>query len=464
MKEYTIIGSFYYNSKNYELLLDDEQKYYFLEIKNGKYEYITLKEYVNLINKFSNKQDIKPFLGFKKKENKKIKLIPRILIGTTAVLLSLSLLLNINNSRPSSIQTDYTTSSTYTQQISIEDKTDQEIEKYLTEITEEMETFQIDTIRQSGRRTLVYDFSELDGIFNNTKEDITYNDIRQTISNNSNISEKYKQFLYTFVSNLENQYPTMDLRVWNHNLKTLKIKEVSEMEMQVKAISANAYACYRIEENTIYTVKGYDYVPGTWEYQVIMHELGHTVKTISSEVNGQDIKTYFKSDSGNGTIVEEAMNTLFTVRSYDNNEMDLAYQLQSNMIELMVNSMDNYTYQDYIEHNITYFEHKLNEHNNNNEAVKMIGLIDLQYDDYHDNSIAVDQIQFHELYDYIAKMYYDANIRQGMSQQELTEVKDNFIYKLSYDVPEDYNIDINHINEYFDTYCQEHNISYGHTK
>ena len=461
MKEYTIVGNFYYKNKNFELLLDEEQRYFFLEIINGQYEYVTLKDYVELINKFANKEDIKLILGFKKKEKKKLKLIPRILIGATAVLLSASLLLNINNSKPASYTTDYTTSSTYTQ--TIEDKTDQEIDKWLAEINTEMNNFEVDTVRQSGRRTLIYDFSELDTVFNNTKEDVRYDTIRETIKSNHNISEKYKSILYSFADNLERQYPTMDLRVWNHNLQTLKILEVSEMEMQTKALSADAYACYRIQENTIYTVAGYDYVPGTWEYQVIIHEIGHTVKTTSTTIDDQEIKTYFKKDSGDATITEEAMNTLFTVRSYDNNEMDLAYQLQSNMIELMVTSMDNYTYQDYIEHNVTYFEQKLNEHNRNDEAVRMIGLIDLQYDDYHNYSIQVDQTQFHDLYDYIAKMYYDANIKPGMSHTELENIKNNFIYKLTYDVPEEYNIDINHLNEYFSTYCQEKGISYNHT-
>lgn len=464
MKEYTIIGNFLYKNKKYELLLDDSQKYFFLERINNNYKYISLKEYIELIHKFADKKDIKTFIIYEKQGKKKIKLIPKILIGTTAIILSLSLLTNINNKKPSNVNTDFTTSSTYVESISIEDKTNQEIDKWLIEIVEETKNFKIDTARQSGNRTLIYDFSELDNIFNNTKEDVTYNTIRETIKNNPNINEKYKLILYSFTDNLEKKYPTMDLRIWNHNLKTLKILEVTEMEMQVKAISADAYACYRIQENTIYTVKDYNYVPGTWEYQVIIHELGHTVKTTSSEINGKEVKTYFKKDSGNGTITEEALNTLFSLRAYDNEEKNLAYQLQSNIIELMVTSMDNYTYQDYIEHNVTYFEEKLNEHNNNDDAVKIIGLIDLQYDDYHDNSIQVDQTQFYELYDYIANMYYNKNITSTMSKDELYTIRDNYIKKLTYDVPEDYNIDINHINEHFEIYCQEHGISLANTK
>ena len=464
MKEYTIIGELNYNNKRYEMLVDEERRYYFLNINNNdEYEYVTLKEYIELIDKFAAKENILLFLGIKKNEKKKIRLIPRILIGATAVILSASLLLGINNSKPTYSTTNYTTSSTYVETLSIEDRTDQEIEKYLQQIAEETENFKLDTIRQSGRLTVIYDFSELDGVFNNTKEDITYNTIRETIEKNHNINQKYKTLLLTLVNNLEKQYPTMDLRIWNNNLQTLQVKEVSEMEMQIKAISANAHACYRIDENVIYTVEGYEYTPGTWEYQVIMHEFCHTIKSTRSNVNGQDIRVDFKSQSGNATIVEEALNTLLTVRSYDKNEMDLAYQLQSNMVEIMVDSMDNYNYQDFVEHNVTYFENKLNEHNQNDQAVKIIGLIDLQYKDHHDKQIQVEQEQFYELYDYIAKMYYDANIKPGMSHTELENIKNNFIYKLTYDVPEEYNIDINHLNEYFSTYCQEKGISYNHT-
>ena len=53
--------------------------------------------------------------------------------------------------------------------------------------------------------------------------------------------------------------------------------------------------------------------------------------------------------------------------------------------------MDNYNYQDFVEHNVTYFENKLNEHNQNDQAVKIIGLIDLQYKDHHDKQIQVEQ-------------------------------------------------------------------------
>ena len=122
MKEYTIIGELNYNNKRYEMLVDEERRYYFLNINNNdEYEYVTLKEYIELIDKFAAKENILLFLGIKKNEKKKIRLIPRILIGATAVILSASLLLGINNSKPTYSTTNYTTSSTYVETLSIED-------------------------------------------------------------------------------------------------------------------------------------------------------------------------------------------------------------------------------------------------------------------------------------------------------------------------------------------------------
>ena len=73
MKEYTIIGNFYHKNKNYELLLDEEQRYFFLHINNNnEYEYVTLKEYIELVDKFADKEDTKMFLGFKKKDDTKM--------------------------------------------------------------------------------------------------------------------------------------------------------------------------------------------------------------------------------------------------------------------------------------------------------------------------------------------------------------------------------------------------------
>jgi hypothetical protein len=467
MKEYNIIGTFKYNKSNYELLLDNNNKYFFLKINNNyEYEYITLKELIELSNIFKNKEDIMLFsLGKKEKNKKKIKIIPKILIGTIAITISLSLLNILDHKSTDTNNIKYSSSITYVENENIEkDKTQETIDKVLAEIEEEKENFEVETIREGVNLKIIFDNSELDDALGYNKESITYDTLRETIKNNSNISDKFKTMYLNLISNLESQYPTMDLRIWYENLKTLKIVECDEMEMKLKAVSATAYACYRKDENTIYTVKDYNYEPGTWEYQVIIHEMCHPIRSTDFEKDNTEITTKFQNKSGNGTIIDEAMNSLLSLRSYDANEKDIAYQLQSNMIEIMVDSMDNYTYQDYVEHNITYFENELNKQNNNDNAVNVLSLIELQYKDYHDDTISVDQEQFYEIYDYIAKMYYEKHITKETTYEEANQIKEELVEKITYDVPEEYNIDTNHFSEYLKTYCEEEGISIEKTR
>lgn len=472
MKEYTIIGDFKFENNNYTVLLDDDKKYFFLKIKNkDEYEYITLQELVKLTNIFAHNENVLLIERDRTKKKRKIKLIPKILIGTLAITLSLALTSCIGSmnkykldlSKPSIAYTD-TISYEESNDIISEDKTQKAIQELLEDIERDNKNFEVEQETEGLHLRIIYDNSKLDNVFNNKKEDITYDMIREIINNNTNIPKNFKEMYINLANNLENQYPTMDLRVWYENLKTLKVLEVDEMEMKIKAMSATAYACYRKDENTIYTVKGYDYQPGTWDYQVIIHEMCHPIRSGFFQKGDEEIRVQWENKSGNGVIIGEAMNSLLALRSYDQNEKDIAYQLQSNMIEAIIDSMDNYTYQDFVEHNITYFENELNIQNNDDKAVEILGLINLQYKDYHNDDISVDKETFHPIYDYISKMYYSKRITNNMTYEEAVRIKEELINRITYDVPEDYNIDIDHFNEYFETYCEQLGIINERTK
>lgn len=505
MKEYTIIGDFYFEEKKYQLLLDDNKKMFFLKLDdNNKQSYITLGELIKLTEKFS----YNPYILYTDYNNgvdnnnnmynttyqapkkKKMKLIPKILIGTSIATVSLPLIaiiasqvaaFNYRSHRYYQQPVSYSQSTTqpttsaseveekYKETISYDknpenDKTQQKIDEIYKKIEKEKKNFKVEDKLEGFNLQLIYDSSKLDEVFGYPKEDITYDKIRETINNNNNISGNFKDMYLSLANNLEKQYPSMDLRIWYENLKTIKILEVDEMDMKLKALSATAFACYRKDENTIYTVKGYEYTPHTWNYQVMIHEMCHPIRSSVIKRENDEIRIQFESSSGSGTIISEAMNSLLALRSYDKNEKDIAYQLQSNMIEIIVDSMDNYTYQDYVEHNITYFENELNKQNNNDDAIEILALMDLQYKDYHDNDISVEQSQFYKLYDYIAKMYYDKNITPDTSYQEAKEIKNNLVEKITYDVPEEYNIDTKHFDKYLKTYCNEKGITSEKTK
>lgn len=458
MIEYTVIGNFEFKGKEYQLLIDDNKKYYFLGYNDdGSERYIDIHEYIALINAFKYEEE--PLLVVNDNKPKKRKLTPKLIIAGLLVTITLSFAGIMNSMTPTmdlhSHSTPYTDTSSYVVQVEDEDydRAQQAIDELYDYIDKENEDFGVDTRREGWHLIKVYNTEELDEVFGYAKEEITYDDIINDINNNPNIPDKFKAMYIELANNLIEQYPTMDLRVWHTNLQTLRIVELSEMDMKLKAMSGTACAVYRIDENTIYTVEGYNYVQGTWDYQVIMHEMGHPIRSLKTKIGENDIRYKFQSDSGHGTVVGEAMNSLLTLRSYDQDERDVAYQFQSNMVEIMVDEMDNYTYQDYVEHNLTYFEQQLNEYNGTDEAVEMLGLMELQYKDYHNNDYQVDESEFHKLYDYIANMYYRNHLNPNMTTEEALQVRDQFIDKLTYDVPEEYNVSIDHLNEYFESYC-----------
>ena len=469
MIEYNIISDFIYKGKKYLYLLDNDHKYFFLRInENNELKYITIQELVELTNLFVPKDYV---LLLEESPNKnKIKIVPMILIGTTLFVMTtgcgkmLDNEYNTHKPENTPVQTPYTSSVSTTDEEVEETQKKDVIESLYEESEKKKENFEVEDMIQGFHRIIILDSSRLDEAFGYKKEDVTYDKIRQTINSNNSIPEKFKTMYIELANNLEREYPNMDLRVWYENLKTMKILEVDEMDMKLKAVSASAYACYRKDENTIYTVKDYKYEPGTWEYQVIIHEMAHPIRSGFFKIGSEEVRVQFTDKSGDGVIIEEALNSLLSLRSYDKSERNIAYQLQSNMLEMIVESLDNYDYQDFVEHNITYLENEMNKQNGDDKAINMFALINLQYKDYHDKTLEVEQKNFYPLYDYIAKMYYRKKINPNMSYDTAKKIRDEFIDRLTYDVPEEYNLDVSHMEEYFNTYCNEIGIRSGKTR
>ena len=152
--------------------------------------------------------------------------------------------------------------------------------------------------------------------------------------------------------------------------------------------------------------------------------------------------------------VDEALNSVFAVSLFDYEERDIAYQLQSNYCTIMLDCLDNYSLSDYINHSLSYYASKLDEHNGHNIYDKCIlTLIDTQYKDYHSDLIEIEQEEYYPIYDYIADMYYRKYIDEDMSYNEAKSVADDLIERITYDVPLEYNIDTNRFYDYLNEYC-----------
>lgn len=483
-KIYTKICEFKYGTDKYLLLIDNDHKQFFLKIlEDGRYSYVTDNELIKLCRIFSKRP-----VGYNAKKDK-VKLIPKIisLAAGGAIVLNLTTcnylysMFNsyekLNNSYKSNdtkknysvsdtIENNYSGSDT-TSPSETTDYSDKKIKELLDSIstTEEKRyvdgELKIDSYIESpfSQNVYIFETQYLDNYLHNKKSDVTIDTIRKTIQSNNKISDRFKKLLNTYCDYLSSEYPDVDLRIFNYNLKTLEVVEGDKWDLLSASLSADSYGCYRKDENKIYVIKDYEYTSGTWEYQVIMHEFSHVLRCGWWNIDGKDMKVVFEDSDFFGSTIEEAMNSIFTIKMYDKEEQDIAYQLQSNYLQLILENMDNYKLSDYVNYNISYFEKKLNEYNQSEDAVKILALIETQYKDYHDDSIEIEQKEFYPIYDYIANMVYKNNLYAGMSYDEAKNVCDYMVSRMTFDVPTEYNIDIEHIYQHFNEYCTSLGIS-----
>lgn len=458
-KIFSEVCNFKYKNSKYKLFVDSNNRIFFLKLlSNNQLSYVTEEELVELQRIFCKKS-----LAFNMSKNK-VSFIPKIisLASATAIVLTLQSCKSLDNKYTYGNINSYDYDADKT--ISYNENDIPSLEDSIA--TAEEKTYKdgklvVDDVYKSDlfKYIYVYDLSYLDEALGNKKSDVTATEIKQMISINNEISDKYKALLYTFTDNLVREYPDVDLRVFYENLKTLAVVECDKNELMINSLSADSSGCYRKDRNKIYVLKDYVYEPGTWDYQVIMHEFSHVLKSGNWNINDKNLVVSFESVSTNGEIIGEALNSIFAVRMYDKEEQDIAYQLQSNYLQLILENMDNYKLDDFINKSFTYFESKLNECNNNDDAVKIMTLIKAQYTDYHDDSIEIEQKEFYPIYDYIANMVYKNNLYAGMSYDEAKNVCDYMVSRMTFDVPTEYNIDIKHIYQHFNEYCTSLGIS-----
>ena len=255
------------------------------------------------------------------------------------------------------------------------------------EIADGAEPMEIETFIGSDwlKYYYVYDSDYLHLIFGDEK--ITGDDVKRVVKNNPGIGDKYEDFVLGFIDDFVSTWPGADLRVMHHNFKTLEIIECDAYEMMLASLSTTAYGCYVRSENHIYLMEGE--LPGkkTWDYQVIYHELCHAARTLDGEID--EIKVGYTTGLDFWYVTcDEALNSLFAVSLFDYDEPDVAYQLQSNYYGALIDSMPNYSLEDYMNRSGSYFASKLDElTGHTNYASVMIQLMEAWYDDYHDDEI-----------------------------------------------------------------------------
>lgn len=287
---------------------------------------------------------------------------------------------------------------------------------------------------------LIFDAADYDLFF--PPEHVTAADCKAVIQKNDAIPAQYKTLLSWFVDAIETHYPEADLRPLRYNLDTLEILEVSDRDLLFASLSADAYGCYIRTENRIYVKEGYEYVPRTWDYQVIIHEFGHAARMVHRDLDDVKVRVQALPPESGFTVIDEALNSLFAVSLFDYEEPDVAYQLQSNLFQILLECLDGVDAGDYLNHSIAWFARAFDRQNgDNNYAMSLFKLINAQYDDYHSEEIHRPQSVYYPIYDYVTKMYLDHYGRPDMTPEEKQALVQELLDRLLFDVSDEYEID-----------------------
>ena len=271
------------------------------------------------------------------------------------------------------------------------------------------------------------------------------------------IPDKFKPLMEEYCKCVFEKYPDVELRPFYQNLQSLEVVECTEDELLKVSWDVYSCGCYVKSENKIYVLKDKEYEEGTWDYQVIFHELSHCLRDSHyTDEDGNKVYIQFAGLNYYDVPNAEAINSLFAVSLFDYEENDIAYQMQSNAHKIMIECMDNYSLDDYVNHSLGYYAKQLDEYNqDDNYATTILTLMDEQYHDYYDEKTAENPEKYYPIYDYISNMYLGKHLKAGMSQEEARGIMDEMLEKLLFDVPEEYHIDRDHFYEYLEKYYTE---------
>lgn len=297
---------------------------------------------------------------------------------------------------------------------------------------------------------LVYDADDYKLLFR--KDFASTDECLDALNNNKNISKKYKEFFSDFIKRIGNKYPDANLSVLYRNLKTLKVVELNQRDYYLKSLSVDSLGCYLKNENAIYIPKGTKYTEGEFGFQVIIHEFCHAARTSWWQgKNGKSNRIDFQSDNDN-ILLMEAMNSAFSCSLLNYYEHDIAYQIPSNYLRIMLECMDNYSLSDYMNHSDTYFLSKLDEYTGYTNYAKVIwDLITVQRSDYEKDNIDINPDEYYPIYSFLCDMYYKKYIKSEMTDGEKKKVADELVEKAFYDTPEGYKTDKEYFYEYLKT-------------
>ena len=489
------IVKFKYKNQMIQLFKNEFDKIAFLEIdNNGNYRYPNLETLFELTALFANKRGIKEI---EKRKIEYFSFVPKIKYAGVIIALSSFFLVGCSNYYSSSndnyvsvndynngeVGIDFNSSSSHGSVDPKDDNYDYRLEAYNgTGIPEEISQEVLDSYLKylapaddefdymfatdyQGPDMIGYSYARDSKCYEAVigYRDATLEEIQLVINNNNNIPEKYKDFVYTFLCELKEKYPSLNLAIFKHNLSTLIIDEVTPAELSIETLSTSSAACYIGRENRICVLNDLDLSRESDDYIILTHELCHAGRSTSFENSeGGITQIDFRDTMYMGYYAEEAIITNLVTEMQGIEDRAVYYPILTNYYRI-ISECTGYTYEDFFNHGANYLIYKMDEFMGDEQyAYQIVAMIDAQMTLRYSPHIEVDFHEFQPVYEYLAEMYFKKYITSDMSYQEAEEIFNNFYYEITYGMEtmnRKYTFNEDTFRPTFDSYLKEMGIS-----
>lgn len=231
------------------------------------------------------------------------------------------------------------------------------------------------------------DVKSLDDLKLYFDSDITIDNVFESLANNKNINDEYREYTVEFLNLLNKEFPNINLTVINENIKKFNIKEITKEEMKKKGDRA---AYYNIEETTIYMQNDYEIFQNKKIFY--FHELWHMFNNLwIMKDNTIYVKTT-KNDNEVRTAFDEGMTTYLSNRLYKTSNK--SYINEKNIIEVLEYIIGSDLIDMYLNYGVEGVERLLSIRNDSKNVSRLIELMSNELNGDLENPIEIFEIIF----------------------------------------------------------------------
>ncbi len=344
VEEYQKIARVFYRNRVFDVFRDQRHNKTFLEVqeKNGEEEYHfpTLSDYLYLNHLYNQKRTTVL-------ESKKLHFKVQIIVAGTLISLGIIGSVGAEKIHTHLVRQKYENWEAHLEEIN-------EVTDEYTQKEKEIEIYDNDVLSKFGF------------------QDVSFDDVFETLENNSNLDSTSKEDIREFILLLQTKAPDIDLRIFNENLKLLTVQKEDNSKFR-----QNIFARFDSKNHTIELRE--DYTSDGLRKINFYHELVHTLNVLDcsrvirdSEYGIEEtyhIKKDYRLENNYGISALEAYTAIFTdylmdedyIHYFDRESRNYQGYWNISPIYYQVLKATNYTFEDFINKNVSSLEEKLKE-------------------------------------------------------------------------------------------------------